>query len=59
MKEGKFQKKENNIEDQFSNDPFEELIKMILIDESQFPNNTHYKNIKNIFYYLSDKFEID
>ena len=49
MKEGKFQKKENNIEDQFSNDPFEELIKMILIEESQFPNNTHYKTLKIFF----------
>ena len=32
---------------------------MILIDENLYPSKTHYKNIKNIFYYLSDKFEID
>ena len=59
FKGNKFQKKEDNIENQFSDDPFEELIKMIINDESLYPNNTHYKNIKNIFYYLSDKFEIE
>ena len=55
-----FQKKNNdNIDSQYSNDPFEDLIKMIINDEKNYDNNTHYKNIKNYFYYLSDQMEIE
>jgi len=55
-----FQKKNNdNIDSQYSNDPFEDLIKMIINDEKNYDNNTHYKNIKNYFYYLCDQMEIE
>ena len=54
------QKKNNdNIDNKYSNDPFEELIKTIINDEKYYPDNNHYENIKNIFYYLSDQLEIE
>ena len=53
------QKNTDIIDNKYSNDPFEGLIKMILNDEQIYHNNTHYENIKNIFYYLSDQMEIE
>ena len=48
-----------NIDNLYSNNPFEELIKIIIEDSKLYPNDTHYENIKNIFYYLSDQMEIE
>ena len=53
------QKNTDIIDNKYSNDPFEGLILMILNDEQIYHNNTHYENIKNIFYYLSDQMEIE
>ena len=48
-----------NIDNLYSNNPFEELIKIIIEDSKLYPNDTHYENNKNIFYYLSDQMEIE
>jgi surface protein len=53
-------KNNTNIDNLYSDNPFEELIKIIIEDSKLCPNNnTHYENIKNIFYYLSDQMEIE
>jgi len=52
-------KKNDNIDNQYSDDPFGDLIEIIINDEKIYPNNAHYENIKNIFYYLSDQMEIE
>ena len=48
-----------NIDNLYSNNPFEELIEIIIEDSKLYPNDIHYENIKNIFYYLSDQMEIE
>ena len=48
-----------NIDNLYSDNPFEELIKMIIEDSKLYPNDAHYENIKNIFYYLSDTLQIE
>jgi len=48
----------SNVDNYYSDNPFEELIKMIIEDLELYTDNTHYENIKNIFYYLSDKLQI-
>ena len=60
-KNGRYVQKTNNdnIDNKYLNDPFEGLIKMIIEDSKSYPSNTHYENIKNIFYYLSDTLEIE
>ena len=60
-KNGRYVQKTNNdnIDNKYLNDPFEGLIKMIIEDSKSYPSNTHYENIKNIFYYLSDTLQIE
>ena len=60
---GKIIKKIKNvthIDNLYSDNSFEELIKIIIEDAKLYPNyDIHYENIKNIFYYLSDRMEIE
>ena len=49
----------DNIDNNYSNDPFDDIIIMIINDEQKYNDNIHYENIKNIFYYLSDQMEIE
>jgi len=48
----------SNLDNYYSDNPFEELINIIIDDLDLYIDNTHYENIKTIFYYLSDKLEI-
>ena len=52
-------KRKNEIDNLYANNPFSELIQIIINDLKFYPNYTHYENIKNIFYYLSDQMEIE
>ena len=49
----------SNIDNYYSENPFEELINIIIEDSKLYLNDTHYENIKSIFYYLSDQMEIE
>jgi len=49
----------SNVDNYYSDNPFEELINMIIEDLELYTDITHYENIKNIFYYLCDKLEIE
>ena len=51
-------KKENELNDKFSLH-LKKLVNIVIKDENLCPNNNHYENIKNIFYYLSDIMEIE
>ena len=41
------------------NNPILDLIQIIIQDLEKYPNNIHYENFKNIFYFLSDQMEIE
>jgi len=49
----------NNLDKLYTNNPFGKLIQIIIQDSELYPNYIHYENIKNIFYYLCDKLEIE
>ena len=51
--------KKNNLGNRNTKSPLLNLIKIIIQDYEKYPNNTHYENIKNIFYFLSDQMEIE
>ena len=51
--------KKNEIDNLYKNEEFLDLIHIIINDLKLYPNYTHYENIKNIFYYLSDQMEIE
>ena len=52
-------KDNTNIDNLYLNEPLESLIFLIIQDIKLYPNISHYENIKNIFYYLSDQLEIE
>ena len=49
----------NTIDNLYPNNSIGNLISIIIQDFELYPNYSHYENIKNIFYYLSDQMEIE
>ena len=53
-------KKQNDLDNMYNENPFSDLIQIIINDSKSYPNYyIHYENIKNIFCYLSDQMEIE
>ena len=51
--------KKNFIDNLFTNNPFSDVIQIIIQDLKLYPNNIHYENIKTIFCFLSEQLEIE